>query len=65
MFSGADTYSKETWQIGEDVTAEQAAQYRDAKTGDLYVCYQIVDGEWKGRFVSREVFLQVKSGYDS
>jgi hypothetical protein len=61
MFSGGDTYTKETWQIGKDVTAEQAAEYRDAKTGDLYVYYQIIDDEWKGRFVSRERFAQMKA----
>jgi hypothetical protein len=65
MFSGGDTYTKETWQIGKDVTAEQASQYRDAKTGDLYVYYQVVDGEWKGRFVSRELFSQMKVVYDA
>jgi hypothetical protein len=65
MFSGGDTYRKETWQVGKDVTAEQASQYRDATSGDLYVYYQIVDGEWKGRFVSREVFSQMKAVYDA
>ena len=65
MFSGGDTYTQETWEIGEDVTAEQAAQYRDAKTGDLHVYYQIVDDEWKGRFVSRELFSQMKAVYDA
>jgi hypothetical protein len=65
MCSGGDTYTKETWQIGKEVSADQAAQYRDAKTGDLYVYYQIVDGEWKGRFVSRELFSQMKAVHDA
>lgn len=65
MFSGGDTYTKETWCIGKDVTAEQVTEHRDPKTGDLYVYYQIVDDEWKGRFVSREMFAKMKAVHDS
>ena len=61
MLSGGNTYQQETWEIGKDVTAEQAAEYRDTETGALYVSYQIVDSEWKGRFVTRELFLRLKA----
>ncbi|HBJ34680.1 MAG TPA: hypothetical protein DDZ51_07945 [Planctomycetaceae bacterium] len=64
VFSGGKTYKQETWEIGTDVTVEQAAEYRDPSTGELYVYYQIVDNEWKGRFVSRELFLKIKAVHD-
>lgn len=65
LLSGGNTYTTETWEIGKDVTAEDAAEYRDAKTGDLYVYYQIIEDEWKGRFVSRDLFAKMKAVYDS
>ncbi len=57
---GGDTYKYVYWQIGVEVTEEAATEFRDAETGDLYVYYQIVDGEWEGTFVSRDSFEKVK-----
>lgn len=65
LFNGGKTYKVGTWRVGVDVSADQAGQYRDAQSGDLYVYYQIVDGQWKGRFVSRQIFMQLKSVEDA
>ena len=60
LHSGDGTYKMETWQVGKDVSIDQAKQYRDRDSGALYVYYQIVEGEWKGRFVTRELFAELK-----
>ncbi len=56
------TYAKESWKIGTDISEEQAAQYSDA--GEVFVFYQIVEGERKGQFVSRAKFAQLKAVSD-
>jgi hypothetical protein len=61
LSNGGKTYRVETWQIGADVSFQQAAENRDPESGDLYVCYQIVEGEWKGRFVDPQLFAQFRS----
>ena len=35
----------ETWTVGTDITAEQAEQWRDPTTGDIYIVVRYEDGK--------------------
>lgn len=64
-YNGHPTYTTETWTIGKHLSEKQAIKYRDKSTGEFYVHYKIVDGKWKGRFIKRDLFLQIKAVMDS
>jgi hypothetical protein len=61
VFSGARTYKVENWQIGKEISAKDAEKWRDPQTGEIYVFHQIVDGEWKVFFITREKFNLIKA----
>ena len=65
LSSGGKTYNVENWRLGIDVSEAQAEKHRDSQSGELYVHYQIVQGQWKGRLVTRELFAKLKAVEDA
>lgn len=63
--SGCKTYRVEQWQIGVEITQEIVDQWRDPKTGDLFIYNQIVDGKKGFRPCTREVFEQIRAVEES
>jgi hypothetical protein len=57
-------YRVETWTIGTDVTAEQAQQWRDPATGDIYIVVAYKDGKPSKRAISKILWEQGKAEMD-
>ena len=54
------TYHTLQWEVGKEVSAEEANAYKDA-AGDLFVWYRWMGNSWTWKCVSRVEFEQLKS----
>lgn len=56
----AKTYHTVTWEIGNEISAEEANAYRDP-AGDIFVWYRWMGNAWTWKCVSRAEFEQLKN----
>jgi hypothetical protein len=56
----ARTYHQLTWEIGKDISADQAAAYKDP-AGEIFIWYRWMGNSWTWKCVSRIEFEQLKS----
>ena len=56
----AKTYHTLTWEIGKEITAEDANAYKDS-AGDIFIWYRWMGNRWTWKCVSRVEFEQLRS----